>query len=170
MRESCDTCCKCTSYICIDQCHLSCFVVILIMHVVDHVQCVNIQLGQPLHHLIVTFHYFIVIQIFRSNRSVSRSYLCFCLLIYTTVDCIQQTFCKVCTSSEELDFLTCLCCRYTTADAVVIAPYRTHNVIVLILYRTCLYRNKRCILFEVFRKSLRIQNCQVRLRSRSHVL
>ena len=42
MRESCNTCCKCTSYICINKSHLCCFVVIFIMHIVDHVQGIYI--------------------------------------------------------------------------------------------------------------------------------
>ena len=123
------------------------------MHVVDHVQCINIQLGQPLHHLVIFLHYFIVIKVLGSNWLVSRSYLYFVLLIDTTVDSVKKTLSKVCTSSEELHLFTCLCSRYTAADAVVIAPYRTHNIIVLILDRTCCYRNQGSELLEVLWQS-----------------
>ena len=89
VRETSDTGCECTSYVSIDQSHLCCFVVIFVMHVVDHVQSIYIQFCQPVHHNIVMFHYFVIIQIFSCDRSVSRSYLNFCLLIDTTVDCVQ---------------------------------------------------------------------------------
>ena len=89
VRETSDTGSKCTSYICIDQSHLCCFVVIFVMHVVNHVQSIYIQFSQPVHHGVVMFHYFVIIQIFSCDRSVSRSYLNFCLLIDTTVDCVQ---------------------------------------------------------------------------------
>ena len=153
VRESCDTSCERTVNLCIDQSHLCCFIVVFVMHVVDHVQCSNIQMSQPVHHLVIFSNYFVIIKILRSNRLIVRSYLLFCLLINTTVDSVKKAFCKVCTSSEELHFLTCLSSGYTAADAVVITPYRTHNIIVLILNRTCQYRDVSCIFFEVFRQS-----------------
>ena len=170
MRKSCDTCCKRTVNLCIDQSHLCCFIIIFVMHIVDHVQCSNIQMSQPVHHLVVFLHYLIIVKIFRSNWLILRSYLLFCLLIYTTVDCVKKAFCKVCTSSEELDLFTCLCSRYTAADAVVIAPYRTHNIIILILDRACCNRNICCIFLKVLRQSGRVQYSQVWFRSRSHIL
>ena len=123
------------------------------MHVVDHVQCINIQLGQPLHHFIIFSKYFIVIKVLRSNWLVSRSYLYFSLFINTTVDSVKKTLSKVSTSSEELHLFTCLCSRYTAADAVVISPYRTHNIIVLVLDGACCYRNQGCELLKVLWQS-----------------
>ena len=153
VRESSDTCCERTVNLCIDQSHFSCFIVVFVMHVVDHVQCSNIQMSQPVHHLVIFCDYFIIIEIFRSNWLIVRSYLLFCLLINTTVDSVKKAFCKVCTSSEELHLFTCFCSRYTAADAVVVAPYRTHNIIIFILDRACQYRNVSCIFLEVFRQS-----------------
>ena len=153
MRESCDTSCEGTVNLCINQSHLCCFIVVFVMHIVDHVQCSNIQMSQPVHHLVIFCDYFVIVKVFRSNWLILRSYLLFCLLINTTVDRVQKAFCKVCTSSEELHFFTCLSSRYTAADAVVIAPYRTHNIIVLILDRACQYGDVSCIFLEVFRQS-----------------
>ena len=153
MRESCDTCCERTLNLCIDQSHLCSFIVVFIMHVVDHVQCSDIQMSQPVHHLVIFCDYFIIVKIFRSDRLIAWSYLLFCLLINTAVDRVKKAFCKVCTSTEELHLFTCLCSRYTAADAVVIAPYRTHNIIILILNRTCCNRNICSIFLEVLRQS-----------------
>ena len=156
MRESSDTCSKCTSYICIDQSHLCCFIVVFIVHVVNHVQCIYIQFRQPFHHLVIFVHYFIIVKVLWCDWAVFWSNLCFCLLINTTVDCVKQTFCKVCTCSKELDLFSCLCCRYAAADRIVISPYRTHYIIVLVLYRTCLDRNIRRIFLEVLWQIRRI--------------
>ena len=170
MRETCDTGCKGTVNLCIDQSHLCCFIVVFVMHIVDHVQCSNIQMSQPVHHLIVFLNYLVIVKILRSDRLILRSYLLFCLLVNTAVDGIKKTFRKVCTSAEELDLFTCLCSRYTAADAVVIAPYRTHYIVILILNGTCCNRNICSIFLKVLRQSGGIKNSKVRFRSRSHIL
>jgi len=169
VRESCDTGCEGTSYIGVDQSHLCCFIVVFVMHVMDHVQSSNVQMSQPVHHNVVFLHNLIIVQILAGDRLIFRSNLLFCLLIFTAVDSVQKAFCKVCTSAEELDLLTGLGSRYTAADGVIIAPYRTHYIIVLILDGACLYRNMSCIFLESFRKILRVQNSKVRLWGRSHV-
>ena len=133
MRETCDTSCKRTINFCINQSHLCCFIVIFVVHIMDHVQSTYIEVSQPVHHLVIFCNYFVIVKIFRSDWCVFRSYLLFCFLINATVDSVKKAFCKVCTSTKELNLFTCLCSRYTAADAVVIAPYRTHNIIVLIL-------------------------------------
>ena len=126
-------------------------------------------MSQPVHHNVVFLHNLIIVQILAGDRLIFRSNLLFCLLVFTAVDSVQKAFCKVCTSAEELDLLTGLGSRYTAADGVIIAPYRTHYIIVLILDRACLYRNMSCIFLESFRKILRVQNSKVRLWGRSHV-
>ena len=97
------------------------------MHVMDHVQGTYIEVSQPVHHYIIFFHYFIIIKILGCDWCIFRSYLIVRFLIHTTVDCVKQAFCKVCTGTEELDLFSCLCGRYTAADGVIIAPYRTHS-------------------------------------------
>ena len=170
MRESCDTSSECTTYISIDQSHLSCLIVVLVMHILDQVQSIYIHSCQPIHHNVILLNNFIIIQILGSDRLVCRTYLSLCLLINTTVDSVKQTLSQVCTSAEELHFLTGLCSGYTAADGVVIAPYNTHNIIILILDRRCLNGNLCSILTEVLWQVLGIQNSHVRFRSRSHSL
>ena len=116
MRESCNTGCECTAYIGINKSHLSSFVVIFIMHILNQVQNIYIQTCQPVKHAVITFHNLIIVKVFGRNRFVGRSDLIKFFFIHTTIDCVQQRFCKVCSCSEELHFLTCLCSRYTTAD------------------------------------------------------
>ena len=157
MRKTSDTCSECSSYICIDQSHLSCFIVVFIMHVVDQVQDIYIQSCTPVKHDIVFMHNFVEIKVFRSNRCDFRTTLHMLaffvkmLLIFTTVDSVKETFCKVSTCTEELDLFTCLCSGYTAADAVVIAPDWLHNIIILILDRRCCNGNLRSIFLEVIR-------------------
>ena len=125
----------------------------------DHVQCLYISLCEPCHHLIIFFHNFIVIKILGCDRTILRSNLLLGLLINTTVDRIKQALSKVCSSTEELDLFTCLCCRYTAAYRIIIAPYRTHNIVILVLYGTCCNRNMSCIFLECFRQVRGIQYC-----------
>ncbi len=109
MRESCDTGCECTAYIGINKSHLSSFVVIFIMHILNQVQNIYIQTCQPVKHAVITFHNLIIVKVFGRNRFVGRSDLIKFFFVHTTIDCVQQCFCKVCSCSEELHFLTCLC-------------------------------------------------------------
>ena len=139
------------------------------MHVLNQVQDVDIQISQPFHHIVILMHNLIIIQIFTGNRTIFRTDLCFRLFINSTVNCIQQTFCKVSTCSEELHFLTCLRGTHTAAYRIVIPPYRAHNIIILILYGACLNRDACGICLEAFRQMRGIQHRQIRLRCRSHI-
>ena len=140
------------------------------MHVLNQVQNVYVDACEPVHHTIVLRHHLIIIEVLGSDRTVLRTYLLLALLIDTAVDCVEKALCKVCTSAEELHLLTGLCCRYAAADGVVVAPYRTHDIIVLVLDGGSANRNLCSVLLEVLRKSLRVKNRKVWLWSRAHVL
>ena len=170
MWEACNTCCKCSSYICIDKSHFCCLIVVLIMHVVNHVKCTNIEVSKPIHHCVILLDNFVIIKVLWCDRCIFRTNLHLCLFINTAVDSVEKALSKVSSCAEELDFLTCLCCGYAAADWVIIAPYRTHHIIVLVLNWACCNWNMRSILLEVLRKSWRIKNCEVWLRWRSHIL
>ena len=152
MREACDTGCKCPSYIRIDQRHLRCLIKIFIMHILDRIQCIDIQSCQPVHHHIILLNYFLIIQILAGNRCVCRADLISRLEVASAVHCVQQTLCKVCTCTEKLHFLTCLCGGYTTADRIVIAPYWTHHVVILILDRARTHGDNCRIFLKVLRQ------------------
>ena len=140
------------------------------MHVLNQVQNVYVDACEPVHHTIVLRHHLIIIEVLGSDRTVLRTYLLLALLIDTAVDCVEKALCKVCTCAEELHLLTGLCCRYAAADGVVIAPNRTHHVIVLVLDGGSANRDLCSVLLEVLRKSLGVENRKVWLWSRAHVL
>ena len=168
--EAGDTGCKRATDIGINERHLGCLIVVLVMHVLDEVKDIHIDACKPVHHGVILCDHFIIVKILGCDWTVRRANLLLCLLIHTAVDRIKEAFGEVCTSTEELHLLTGLRCRYAAADGVIIAPYRTHHVIIFILDGGGLYRDLCRILLEVLRQSLRVKDRKVRLRSRAHVL
>ena len=65
MAEARDAGGKSAADIGIDEGHLGGFVVVLVVHILDQVQDVDVQAGQPVHHDIVLGHDLIVVQISR---------------------------------------------------------------------------------------------------------
>ncbi|CCZ35846.1 uncharacterized protein BN747_01032 [Firmicutes bacterium CAG:646] len=168
-RQTCDTSCKPTGHIFIMKSHLNSLIAVFVMHIMNDVQSVYIYLSQPFHHLVKSFHYFIVIQVFRSDRTIFRSYLFLAHFIHTAVDRIQQTFCQICTCSKELHLFTNSHGRYAAGDRIIIPVSHTHQIIIFILYRRRLDRSLCTEAFEVFRQSCRPQYRQVWFRSSSQV-
>ena len=140
------------------------------MHVLNEVQGVYIDASEPLEHDVVALHYLIVVEVLGGDLRQLRSALKSLHLVNAAVDRIEQSLCEVCACAEELHLLAGLGCGYAAADGVVIAPYRTHYIIVLVLDGGGLYGNLGRILAEALREPLGVKNGQVRLRSGSHVL
>ena len=138
MRESCNTGCERTLAVIIDERHLSSLIIIFIMHVMDQVQYIHINVSQPVHPPVEFLDYFVVICIFGGDTLHLRSALNAVFFIKTAVECIQQCFCKICTSTEKLNLFPCLCCRNTAADGIVVSPLWFHNFVILVLDRTCI--------------------------------
>ena len=139
------------------------------MHVVDQIEHIYINVCEPVHPPVKFLNHFIIISIFRSNFCHCRSTLDSVFLVETTIECVQQCFCKVCTGTEELDLFTCLCCGNTAADRIVISPFRFHNFVILILDGTCINGDLSRIFFESSRKVRAVKNGKVRFRAWSHV-
>ena len=108
------------------------------MHVVDQVKHIYIDVCKPVHPPVKFLDNFVIISIFRSDPCHCRSALDSVFLIETAVECIQQCFCKICTSTEKLNLFPCLCCRNTAADGIVVSPLWFHNFVILVLDRTCI--------------------------------
>ena len=140
MTKTCNTCCECAANICIYQCQFSCLVEVFVVHVVDEVKCVDVNTNQPFHHIYETGHEFFVSYHVAKYRTQSRTALFAGLRVYTATDSVCKTFSQVGTCTEELHLLTCLCGRNATADGVVVAPNRTHHVVVFILNGACFHR------------------------------
>ncbi|MPN03328.1 hypothetical protein SDC9_150555 [bioreactor metagenome] len=103
------------------------------MHIVNDIQCINIQLSQPIAEDIKFTDNFIIIQIFTGNRGVFRSYLLAGFLIFTAVNRIEQGLGKISPGSEELHLFTNPHGGYATGNSVIIAVFQTHDIIILIL-------------------------------------
>ena len=176
MGETSDTGCECAAHIGVDESHLGCLVVIFVVHILDQVQDIHIDSCQPVHHEIILVHNLVVIKILGSDRRVLRTnlhrlaVLCHVLLVLTAVDRVEQALRQVRAGAEELHLLTCLGSGYAAADAIVIAPDRTHHIIVLVLDGRCVNGDLCRVLLEILRKTGRVEHGQVRFRGRSHVL
>ena len=146
MRESCNTGSKGALYVCIFKRKFLGFVVIFIVHIMNCVQHIHVNTGKPFEHSRVLSHYLRIVRSIdyvRSDWRIFRSNLktFFQTFVFSAVESIEQSFCKVCARSEELHFFSGLCRRYATADRIIVAPNRSHYLIVLILDRRCVYRN-----------------------------
>ena len=133
------------------QAHLECFVSILIVHIMNDLQSIDIYFRQPAHHLFVFLHYFVVIEVFAGDRLESRSHLYARTFVTSSIDRVQQTFSQVGTCTEILHLLTDLHRRHTAGNTIIISIIRTHQVVVLILDSGSIDRNLRTETFPVFR-------------------
>ena len=162
MAEACDTRCKRTANVCIDEGHFGSFVVVLVVHVVDQVERIHVQVSNPVHVEFKLVDDFIVVEVFARNRRIFRANLRTLheAFILTTVDGVEERLGEVCTSAEELHFLTGLSCRNAAADAVVVAPDRTHRVIVFVLDGAGLHGDFCSELLEACREARAVESVQ----------
>ncbi len=150
-RQASDSCCKVSLNLSVMKSHLYLLIAVLVMHIVNHVECIYIYLCKPLHHSGILFHNIVIIQIIALDSSVFRSYLNTSHLVYTTIDSIEKTFCKVRSCTKELHLLAHSHGGYTTCDCIIITMCHSHQVIILILNRRSLNRNLCTELLKVCR-------------------
>ena len=153
MRESCNACCERAAHVCVDKRHLRRFIIIFVVHVMDKIESIHIKFNKPVHHSVEFFYYVIVIQHVSRHRNAARTDLFTCSGVNASVEGVEQTFGKVRPRAEELHLLAGLSCGNAAAYAVVVAPYRAHHTVVLILNRRRIDRNFRGVLLEILRKS-----------------
>ena len=79
MAETSDTCSESATNISIDERQLCCLVEVLIVHVVDEVQCLHINASQPVHHIHETWHELLVCQYITLYGTILRTALLACL-------------------------------------------------------------------------------------------
>ena len=106
MGETGDTGGKGTPNIRVDQSHLRRLIIVFIVHVMDHIQSFHIGLCQPGHHLLIFFHHFFIIQIFRGDGTVFWPHLSLILLVNAAVDGIQKTFGKIGSRPKKLNLFS----------------------------------------------------------------
>ena len=136
----------------------------------DNLQCVDIHLGQPTHHLLVLRHHLVIIQIFARNRFEAWSHLYAGALVAPAVDGIQQALGQVGARSEELHLLADFHRGNAAGYAVIVAIVHAHQVIILILDGRRVDRHLGTELLPILRQLLRPQHRQVRFRCRAEVI
>ena len=150
--------------------HLDPLIAVLVVHIVDDVQCVYIYAGQPFHHVLVGVHDLVIIQVLGGNGAVFRSHLLFGDLVHTAVDGVEQAFCQVGPGAEELHFLAHPHGRNAAGDGVVVSVGHSHQVVVLVLDGRGHDGSLGAEPLEVHGELGGPEHRQVGLRSRSQVL
>ena len=169
MAEACNTRCERTTHICVDKSHFGSLIEVLIVHVMDKVQCLHIDARKPVKHIIKAWHELFIGNHIGCNGAISRAYLLASATVDTAVNGIKHCLGKVGTRSEELHFLTCLRSTDTATYRIVITPNRSHHIVIFILNGTCCYRNLGCIVAETFRKSAAVEHREIGFGRWSHV-
>jgi len=170
MREAGNTRGEGAAHIGVDESHLLSLVEVFVVHVVDEVQRLDIDSGQPLHHIHEAGHELIVGHHVALDRTVGGAHLLTCLAVHATTDGVGEALGEVGTCTEELHLLTRLSSAHAAADAVVIAPDRPHDIIVLVLDRAGLHRDVGSIALESLGQTAAVEHGEVRLGRWSHVL
>ena len=151
--QTCDTTRHGADNVTVVQRHQRGFVAVLVVHVMDDVQCGNVLFSQPVHEVIHTFQHFVEVQNIAFDRFRLRTHLDFHFFINAAVDSVQHGFREVSASTEELHLLTNNHRAYAASNrVVVVVEVRTHQVIVFILQGGGIDRYFRCVFFEGHRQ------------------
>ena len=161
----------------VDQGHLGGLVVVLVVHVLDEVEDVDVEARQPVHHEVELVHDLVIVQELRgdgrdlgADLHVLAGLLVAELDVLAAVHRVQQALREVGTSPEELHLLAGLRCGDAAADAVVVAPDGSHDVVVLVLDGRGVDGDLGRVLTEGHGQALGVEDGQVGLGCRSHVL
>jgi len=168
--EACNAGGKGAAHIGVDQGHLGFLVVVLVMHILDQVQHVDVQAGQPVQHLDILGQDFVIGQVLAGDGGIVGAALLVALLVHAAVDGVQQALRQVGAGTKELHLLAGLGGRHAAADRVIVAPNGLHHIIVLVLNRAGVDGHLGSVLLEALRQGRGVQNGQVRLRCGAHVL
>ena len=105
----------------------------------DGIQRIDIDVCNPVKHIVKFLHEFIVVDILGSNRSICRSALAFRQFVDAAVDCIKHGLGKVCAGTEELYAIGNRLSGNAAGDAVVVrSPRLHHQIVVFVLNRRTL--------------------------------
>ena len=115
------------------QCHLAGLVGVLVVHEVDDIDRIGVQLGCISQHLVVVCTHLVIVQNLVGNRLDARDNQFALLFVHTAVNRVQQALCHVAACAEELHLLADLHGRDTAGDGVVVAVDRAHHVVVFVL-------------------------------------
>ena len=146
------------------QSHLCFLVSIFIMHIMNHIQGIDIGFRKPCPVKIQQFQNLAVFQNIPFIRGTDRAELLAGFFVASAVEAHQQKFRDVCPCAEILHFLADAHSRNTAGDGVIITGYSAHHIIVFILDSISVAGYFSGEFFEVFRQRFGPENGQVRLR------
>ena len=149
--------------------HLAGFVGVFVMHEVDDVDGVHIQLGNVGEHLLVVCQYLGIVQhlvIILLDLGDDQQAL---LLVHAAVDGVQKALGKVGAGTEELHLLAYRHSGYAAGDAVVVAVHGAHNVVIFVLDGVGVNAHFGAVALEGVGEVLAPQNGQVGLGSGAQI-
>ena len=150
--------------------HLQLLVAVLVVHVVDDVEGIDVHLRQPAHHRVELLHDLVVLEVFAGDGHELGADLLAADLVHAAVDGVQQALGQVRARAEELHLFAQPHGGHAAGNAVVVAVGEAHQVIVLILDGRRFDGHPCAVALEVLRQVDRPEHRQVRLRGRAEVL
>ena len=122
-------------HVAVVQRHLDRLVAVLVVHVVDAVERVDVGLGEPVHHRIEPVHHLVIVQHVAGHGRELRPDLVAAHLVASAIERVQQGLGQVHARAEELHLLADAHRRDAAGDGAVVAPLRPHQVVGFVLDR-----------------------------------
>ena len=132
--------------------HLEPLVEVLVVHVVDAVHRMHVGAREPLHRRVELRHHLVVFEHVRAYGQRRRGDLVAADLVASAVDGVEQCLGEIHPRAEELHLLAEPHGRDAAGDAVVVAPIRPHQVVVLVLQRGCVAADPDAVALEGIRQ------------------
>ena len=123
------------------------------MHIVDDVQGVDVEAGQPIHHHIELLHDLVIVQGAAPDGQQLRPYLVAADFIPTAVNGVEEALGQVGPGAEELHLLAHPHGGNTAGNGVVVAELLAHHVVALILDGGGLNGQPGAELLEILRQA-----------------
>ncbi|KAF5054332.1 hypothetical protein DSECCO2_389240 [anaerobic digester metagenome] len=164
-----DSACHGPDYLLVVQSHFQSFIAVFIVHVMNDVQRIDIQLGKPAAHRFKAIGHGSIVQVFIGDGSQLGTDLLPALLIAAAVDCIEQGLGQIDACAEELHLLADPHRRDTAGNTVIVTVVDSHQIVVLILNRGGFDRELCTVVLEGLGKILAPQYRKIRLGRRSEI-
>ena len=133
--------------------HLNFLIAVFIVHIVDDIQCVDIQLSEPVADGVKFFDYIVKFQLFTPAGQKFGSDLLSGNFIPAAVDSVQQSFRQVGSGAKKLHLLSYPHSGNTASDGVIVSEFFPHQVVAFVLDRGGLDRQPGGEPLKVFRKA-----------------
>ena len=149
--------------------HLQPLVAVFVVHEVDDVQGVDIELGEPFAHILKPAVHIVKLEGTIRHLSHALAELVSVPFVPAVVDGIQQRLCQICSSPEELHLLADGHCRNAAGDAVIVPEALPHQLVVFILNGGGADGDPGTEFLEILRQLVTPQHREIRLRRRPQI-